>query len=146
MFGPRLINADGVIDDSSPLDPVSAYGATKEFIERYSRRYWDNVGLNSVSLRLGKVYGFGEHVKAGRGGGNTWFRNLIENPALGIGPVVVPFGDRSIDFVYVEDVSRWFVETLRTTAGAGDSFVTVGDDRPIREAFEFVRTCCRMRR
>ena len=140
VFGPRSINADGVIDDSSPLDPGSAYGATKAFIERYALRYWENVALNSVSLRLGKVYGFGEHVKAGRGGGNTWFRNLIENPAMGIGPVVVPFGDRSIDFVYVEDVSRWFVESLNTAAGAGDSFVTVGDYRPIKDAFAFVRS------
>ncbi len=140
VFGPRSVNPDGSIDDSSPLDPRSAYGATKEFTERYARRYWENHGLSSVGLRLGKVYGFGEHVKAGRGGGNSWFRNLIENPARGIGPVVVPFGERSIDFVYVEDVSRWFVEVLSSTAGSGESFVTVGDYRPIREAFDFVRT------
>lgn len=138
VFGPRSVHPDGSIDDTSPLDPTSAYGATKAFVEQYAGRYWANHGLNTVGLRLGKVYGFGEHVKAGRGGGNTWFNNLIQNPALGIGPSVVPFGDRSLDFHYIEDVAHSFVTALGTSAGAGESFVTVGDYRPIREAFEFV--------
>lgn len=138
VFGPRSITESGGIDDSSPLDPQSAYGSTKAFIENVATRYHVNVGLNVVGLRLGKVYGFGEHVKAGRGGGNTWFVNLVENPARGIGPNVVPFGDRSLDFHYIEDVARAFVTAVESRAGGGRSYVTSGDYRQIREAFEFV--------
>ena len=139
VFGPRSVPDDGIIDNDSPLDPGSTYGSTKAFVEQIARRYHENVGLNVVALRLGKVYGFGEHVKAGRGGGNTWFVNLVENPARGIGPALVPFGDRSLDFHYIEDVAQSFLTALASPNGAGESFVTSGDYRPIREAFQFVR-------
>ena len=75
-----------MIADDSPLDPTSAYGATKACVEQIARRYHANHGLSVVGLRLGKVYGYGEHVKAGRGGGNTWFSSLLENLPWGIGP------------------------------------------------------------
>ena len=130
-----------MIADDSPLDPTSAYGATKACVEQIARRYHVNHGLSVVGLRLGKVYGYGEHVKAGRGGGNTWFSSLLENPARGIGPNVVPFGDKSLDFLYVEDVSRAFLTALASREGAGQSFLTGGDYRPIREAFAFVQAC-----
>ena len=138
VFGPRSVSAAGVIDDTSMLDPQSTYGSTKAFVEQIARRYHANSGLSVVGLRLGKVYGFGEHVKAGRGGGNTWFVNLVENPARGIGPSVVPFGDRSLGFHYIEDVAQSFLTALDSRNGSGESFVTSGDYRPIREAFEFV--------
>ena len=80
-------------------------------------------------------------MKAGRGGGNTWFSNLLENPARGIGPDIVPFGDKSLDFQYVEDVSRAFLAALASRDGAGESFLSGGDYRPIREAFACVRAC-----
>jgi len=140
VFGPRSLRPWGGIDDESPLDPQSTYGSCKAFVEQLARRYYENHRLNAVGLRLGKVYGFGEHVKAGRGGGNTWFPNLVERPARGLGPNVVPFGEQSMDFHYIEDVARSFVTTLNSRAGAGESFVTIGDHRPIREAFEFVRS------
>jgi nucleoside-diphosphate-sugar epimerase len=140
VFGPNSVSAEGVIDDDSRLDPRSAYGSTKAFVEQIAHRYHENVGLNVVGLRLSKVYGFGEHVKAGRGGGNTWFVNLVENPARGIGPSVVPFGDRSLDFHYIEDVAHSFCTALTARGGGGESFVTSGDYRPIKEAFEFVQS------
>lgn len=139
VYGPRSVTASGAIDDTSMLDPQSTYGSTKAFVEQIARRYHVNSGLSVVGLRLGKVYGFGEHVKAGRGGGNTWFVNLVENPARGIGPSVVPFGDRSLGFHYIEDVARSFLTALVSRNGSGESFVTSGDYRPIREAFEYVR-------
>jgi nucleoside-diphosphate-sugar epimerase len=141
VFGPRSLSEDGVIADDSPVDPTSAYGATKACVEHIARRYHANHGLSVVGLRLGKVYGYGEHVKAGRGGGNTWFSSLVERPARGIGPNIVPFGDKSLDFQYVEDVSCAFLAALASRAGAGESFLNAGDYRPIREAFAFVCTC-----
>ena len=64
----------------------------------------------------------------------------MEKPARGIGPTVVPFGDRSLDFHYIEDVSQSFLTALTSRDGGGQSFVTTGDYRPIREAFDFVRS------
>ncbi|NKJ94736.1 NAD-dependent epimerase/dehydratase family protein [Rhizobium leguminosarum bv. viciae] len=141
VFGPRSLSPEGVIHDDSPIDPTSAYGSTKAFVEQIARRYQVNAGLNAVGLRLGKVYGFGEHVKAGRGGGNMWFNNLLENPARGRGGNIVPFSEKKLDFQYVEDVAQAFLTALRSTEGAGDSFLNAGDYRSIKEAFEFVQAC-----
>ena len=141
VFGPKSVSGDGVIRDGSPLDPTGAYGATKAFVEMIARRYHANHGLSVVGLRLGKVYGFGEHVKAGRGGGNTWFSNLLENPARGRGPNVVPFAEQRLDFQYAEDVADAFITALKSREGAGDSLLNSGDYRTIREAFDFVRSC-----
>ncbi len=140
VFGPASQGANAVITDDSPVDPTSVYGITKVCVERLAGRYHLNHGLNVVGLRLGKVYGFGEHVKAGRGGGNTWFANLIELPARGLGPTVVPFGEKSLGFQYTEDIASAFVGALDSTQGAGRSFLTGGDYRPVREAFEYVRS------
>jgi nucleoside-diphosphate-sugar epimerase len=139
VFGPRSIGPSGVINDTSPLDPTSVYGSTKAFVENLASRYQVNRDLNVVGLRLGKVYGFGEHIKAGRGGGNTWFKTLVENPARGQGPNIVPFGDRSLDFHYIEDVAASFVTAVTSRDGGGRSYVTTGDYRPIAEAFRFVQ-------
>lgn len=141
VFGPRSLSADGVIHDDSPLDPTSAYGSTKAFAEQIAQRYHANFGLSVVGLRLGKVYGFGEHVKAGRGGGNAWFNSLLENPARGRGPNIVPFADKQLDFQYAEDVSLAFLTALNTQAGAGECFLNTGDYRLIGDAFGFVKAC-----
>lgn len=141
VFGPRSHSPDGLIQDDGPIDPTSAYGSTKAFVEQISRRYHANFGLSVVGLRLGKVYGFGEHVKAGRGGGNMWFSNLLENPARGRSGNIVPFSEKQLDFQYVEDVAQAFLTALRSTEGGGDSFLNSGDYRYIREAFEFVKAC-----
>lgn len=139
VFGPKSVGNDGVISDESPVDPTSVYGTTKVCVEGLAARYHMNHGLNVIGLRLGKVYGYGEHVKAGRGGGNTWFANLIELPARGLGPTVVPFAEASLGFQYTEDIAAVVVLALASTLGAGQSFLTGGDYRPIREAFEYVR-------
>lgn len=141
VFGPRSLSADGVIHDNSPVDPTSAYGSTKAFVEQIAHRYHANFGISAVGLRLGKVYGFGEHVKAGRGGGNMWFSNLLENPARGRGDNVVPFSEKQLDFQYVEDVAQAFIAALNSREGGGQSFLNSGDYRYIREAFNFVKAC-----
>lgn len=140
VFGPKSVSARGAICDDSPLDPTGAYGATKAFVEMLAKRYFVNHGLSVVGLRLGKVYGFGEHVKAGRGGGNMWFSNLLENPARGRAPNIVPFAEQRLDFQYAEDVASAFITAANSSEGAGESFLNSGDSRYIREAFDFVQS------
>jgi nucleoside-diphosphate-sugar epimerase len=139
VFGARSVSDQGVINDESPVDPGTAYGSCKALLERLAQRYHENFGADVVGLRLSRVYGFGEHVKAGRGGGSSWLANLLEIPATGKGPAVVPFGDYSLDFQYVEDVSDAFVKALKHTDGGGETYLTNGDYRPISDAFAFVR-------
>ena len=140
VFGPRSIPRSGVVTDDSVFDPVWGYGAAKLMGEKLARAYADSKGLDITTIRASRVYGFGEHVKLGRGGGSAWLANLLYKPAIGAGPTEVPFGTRSLDFLYIEDLIDGMIAALnfKEPEGAGCYLVT-GDYRPIREAVEFVR-------
>ena len=139
VFSRKSIGSTGFITDDSPCDPQDVYGATKVLCERLAKSYYERHGLDVTGLRISKVYGYGEHVKAGRGGGSYWLMRLLRDAAIGSEPTVVPFGDKSMDFHYVEDVSDSFVQALRAPHGVGSSYLTHGDYRRIRDAYSFVK-------
>lgn len=140
VFGPRSVPPSGVVSDDSVFDPVWGYGAAKLMGEKLAQAYADSKGLDITSIRASRVYGFGEHVKLGRGGGSAWLANLLYKPAIGAGATKVPFGARSLDFLYIEDLSAAMLAALdfHEPEGAGCYLVT-GDYRPIRDAVNFVR-------
>jgi nucleoside-diphosphate-sugar epimerase len=140
IFGPRSEAADGSVDDSSVPDPLGVYGAAKLMCEKLALGYAGKFGLNITGVRPTRVYGFGEHVKLTRGGGSSWLNDLLYRPAIGEGPSVVPFGQRALDFLYVEDVAAGLIKALGWQDPNGaDSFLLSGDRRPIAEAVDFVR-------
>jgi nucleoside-diphosphate-sugar epimerase len=139
VFGPRSISQDGTISDASPLDPSTVYGSCKAMLETVARSYFQHKHLNVVGLRLSRVYGYGQHMKAGRGPGSNWLGSLLQAPAEGAGPLIVPFAERSIDLQYVEDVSESILSVLRQRSGGGETYLTNGDYRSVADAFHFVR-------
>jgi nucleoside-diphosphate-sugar epimerase len=141
VFGPRSAGPDGVVRDGSVFDPTFSYGAAKLMDETLARAFSAKYGLNITGVRPMRIYGFGEHVKLARGGGSSWFAELIYKPAIGEGPSRVPFGHRSIGLVYVDDLvgAMLTARTFEEPEGA-ESYLIDGDYRPIREAVDFVRT------
>lgn len=139
VFGPRSEGSDGIVTDDSVYDPDGVYGASKVFCEYLAKRYHENFGLESVGLRLSRVYGFGEHVKAGRGSGTTWLLDALHAAAVQSGPAKFLFGEYSLDFHYVEDVAEAFVQALDGPNVGARCFLTHGDYRPIAEGFDFLR-------
>jgi len=129
-----------MVADSSVPDPQCVYGSAKLMGEKLALAYADRYGLNITGVRPTRVYGFGEYVKLARGGGSAWLNDLLYRPAIGQGPCVIPFGRRSMDFLYVEDVSDGIVKALhfREPLGA-DNYLLSGDYRPVAEAVDFVR-------
>jgi UDP-glucose 4-epimerase len=108
--------------------------------EKLALAYADKFGVNITGIRPTRVYGFGEHVKLSRGGASSWLNNLLYFPAISGEPSVVPFGRRSLNFLYVEDVADGVVKALRYRDPDGaSSYLFSGDHRPISEAFNFVQ-------
>lgn len=141
VFGDRSATTSGIVTDDSPYDPPFIYGAGKVMGEHLAERYAQNHGLSIAGLRLTRAYGFGEHIKAGRGGGSSWLSGLLYEPAVGSGvPVVVPFGRRPMDFLYLEDAADAFMRALSTTLSGSHNYITRGDFRQVSEAYDFVRT------
>ncbi len=139
VFGARSAPPGERVGDDSIPDPEWAYGASKLMGEKLAVAYADKYGLNITGIRPTRVYGFGEHVKVSRGGASSWLNNLLYLPAVGGEPAVVPFGRRSLNFLYVEDVAAGVVRALhyRDPDGAS-SYLFSGDHRPVSEAFDFV--------
>ena len=75
-----------------------------------------------------------------RGTGVTYLSELIDKPALGQGPCVVPGGDDHPDWLYVEDVARAVMMADHASKTATKAFNVVGDFRSTREMFDQVRS------
>jgi nucleoside-diphosphate-sugar epimerase len=139
IFGDESVDAADVIHDDSPFDPPYLYGATKVMSEFLARSYGAR-GLSITGMRLSRIYGYGEHIKAGRGGGSSWLSALLRNPALGIkDEVVVPFGSRMMDFLYLEDAADAFTKALQDARPGSHNYLIVGTHRQVSEVYDFVK-------
>jgi UDP-glucose 4-epimerase len=140
VFGPRSIGPDGMVHNDSPHDPQNTYGACKSFNEAMALHYVGQYGLDLVGLRFSLVYGYGRATAPGSGTGATYMYELVDRPALGLGPSSVPFGDITMDWVYVEDVARAVLLAAQVEKPRSKAFIIHGFRRSMREAFDHVRS------
>ncbi|MFO7572865.1 MAG: NAD-dependent epimerase/dehydratase family protein [Gaiellaceae bacterium] len=119
--------------ESSPLEPLSPYGAAKLAAEEYLRMYNRLYGTMHVSLRFGNVYGPRQdpHGEAGV--------VAIFLGALARGEQARIFGDgqQTRDYVYVGDVAR---ATLSAIGQEGGVFnVGTGQETSVVDLYERCR-------
>jgi UDP-glucose 4-epimerase len=121
--------AGGILDESFPPQPATAYGRTKLEAEEALRQFGLEHGVRTTTLRLPMVYGPGNK-------GNVY--RMIEAVDRGRFAVIGRGGNRR-SMVYVENV----VEATLAVAGrldlAGDTYiVTDGTDYSVRELYEAI--------
>jgi UDP-glucose 4-epimerase len=110
-----------VIDEASPLRPLSAYGATKAAGEMLLSAYQASYGMTTCALRLTNVYGHGMHVK------DSLVARLMRSALADRPQPIYGDGHQRRDFVHVTDVSAAFGLALRdrwtgtVVVGAGAS-------------------------
>lgn len=138
VFGPRSVGPDGVVHNDALLDPQEPYGACKALNEAMARHYIERYGLDLIAMRFSLVYGYGRGM-SGAGTGATYMTELVEKPALGQGPCVVPTGDAIMDWLYVEDAARAVLLAAATEKPRSKAFIIHGFRHPLRDAFECVR-------
>ncbi len=109
-----IVDQGTVIDETSPTQPISAYGLAKLVVEHGLRLISRRTGLVTVSLRMANPFGPRQFVKAGQG-----FVAAACDAAVNGTPLKV-WGDGTVvrDFVFVEDVAEAFVKALSVRAGA----------------------------
>jgi nucleoside-diphosphate-sugar epimerase len=139
VFGPRSIGADGIVLNDAPHDPQTVYGACKAYNEQMALHYARQYDLDVIGLRFTLVYGYGKTETVARGTGVGYLSELIDKPALGQGPCVVPYGDDQMDWLYVEDVARAIVLASQARKTRTKAFTVRGDLRAMREVFDYVR-------
>lgn len=139
VFGPHSQGPDGVVRNDAPHDPQTVYGACKSFNEQMALHYVRKYDLDIIGLRCTLVYGYGKKETMTRGTGSDYLDALIDKPALGEGPSVVPYGDDQMDWLYVEDAARAVVLACQAGKTRTKAFTVRGDLRSMREVFEYVR-------
>jgi UDP-glucose 4-epimerase len=100
--------ADLPVDEDYPPRPASPYGVAKRSVEDYLVTFTELYGLETVSLRLGNVYGPRQDPHGEAGVVAIFCTRLLTG-----GPVVV-YGDgtQTRDYVYVDDVVEAFLAAV----------------------------------
>ena len=97
---------EGVLDEASPLNPLSIYAATKLAAEEYL------VGANALILRLGTLYGVGDLFSRIR---LDLVVNMLTVQAARIGRITVFGGDQFRPLLHVRDAAAAIVENVATS-------------------------------
>jgi len=99
--------------------PLSPYGASKLFDEKYAQAFHILHGMNTVSLRYFNVFGprqdpFSEY--------SAVIPLFVTKILRGERPTIFGDGEQSRDFIFVEDVVRANLAAAGSTAAAGEAF------------------------
>lgn len=102
--------ATGPLDESAPVDPASAYAASKQAAELLCTAFSDNFGTRAVVVRLFNVYG--------RGQSDIFFIPYLAR-SLASGQIAdIRQPDSARDFVYVDDVVEALARASNSSVSA----------------------------
>jgi len=96
---------DGVLDESSPTNPLSVYAVTKLAAERYL------ANKNALIFRLGTLFGVGDLFSRIR---LDLVVNILTVRAHRFGKITVYGGDQFRPLLHVRDAARGIVDNLAT--------------------------------
>jgi UDP-glucose 4-epimerase len=141
----------GRVSESSPLAPISPYGASKAMSERILMDAAAATGLRYVILRYFNVAGADPQGRIGQASRNaTHLIKVACEAALGQRPEMPIYGtdyptrDGTCirDYIHVDDLARAHLAALDHLSGGGDSEVLncgYGHGHTVREVIEAVR-------
>ncbi|HET6257226.1 MAG TPA: NAD-dependent epimerase/dehydratase family protein [Pseudonocardia sp.] len=86
--------------ETTPADPISAYGLSKQTAERYGRWFRRSHGLDVVTLRYGNVYGPRQDPRGDAGVVAIFCDHVLS----GSRPRVFGDGSQTRDYVFVGDI------------------------------------------
>ena len=135
VFGPPERYEKEYIPNDAPHFPRNIYGASKSYNEACGKQYFNEYGLDTLTIRLAHVYGFG---RANTGLGRVIDEELFTKPALGK-PGSVPYGDDTHNFMYVEDAARVMVMASRVGSTKTKAFTSGGGIHSTAEIAAHIR-------
>ena len=90
------------VDEKHPVNALSPYGISKHTVEHYLYQHQCLYGLSYMALRYANVYGPRQNTR-GEGGVVAIFSGKL---LAGEQPTIFGSGDKSRDYVYVNDIVR----------------------------------------
>ena len=126
-----------VLTESSPLSPLTLYGASKLFCEHLIQAFARHHDYGYTILRYGHIYGPGEEAFAKLI--PVAIQALLRNES----PVVYGDGNVLRDFLYVEDAVEATIRAATAQIGNIDPVNIVGGrSKNVREIVEILATIC----
>ena len=104
------------MDESHPIGPQSAYGASKHTAENYVRLYADVHGLRHKIFRYGNVYGPRQNPRGEAGVVAIFAGELLS----GAQPTIFGDGTKTRDYIFVQDI---VTANLKAMGEGGDNEV-----------------------
>ncbi len=132
VYGDALTD---IMSEDHPYNNWTFYGATKIASEHMFKAYHKRYGMNGVCLRYMNVYGARQDYK---GTYVAVMMKILDNIDKGISPVVFGDGSQSYDFIYVSDVARANVCSLKADVPFGFYNVGRGIKTSIKELAELL--------
>jgi UDP-glucose 4-epimerase len=119
------------VKEDHPVTPLSQYGLSKFVGEKYIELYRRNYGLNCSILRYSNVYGPRQDPSGEAGVISIFIGRLLK----GQGPVIFGDGEQTRDFVYVDDVVKANLVSLKKE---GTYNIGTGKETSVNEIFEML--------
>jgi UDP-glucose 4-epimerase len=120
--------------ESADCRPDAPYGQSKFAAEGYLDLYRRLYGLETISLRLGNVYGPRQDPHGEAGVVAIFSGNLAEGRKSTINGT----GEQTRDYVYVEDVARANVLALEGEVASGAYNVGTGSETSVNELYRLL--------
>ncbi len=118
---------EGILNEESPVNPLSSYASTKLVAEDYIRKHSHTI------FRLGTVFGLGDEHSRIR---MDLVVNLLTMRAVGLGELTIYGGDQWRPIIAVRDIAEYVVEACRDRHNG--TFCLLKENVNIRELGEKV--------
>jgi UDP-glucose 4-epimerase len=125
------------VDEKHPVKSISPYGISKHTVEHYLFQNQALNGLSFIVLRYANVYGPRQNPR-GEGGVVAIFAGKMLS---GEQPTIYGLGDKSRDYVYVDDVVRANI----IAAGSDETGIFnigTGEETTDQKVFELISRAC----
>lgn len=138
VYGDALKNkAKSLNIETDAVDPVSPYALSKIAAENWCRLYTQVYGLDTICLRFFNVYGPRQNEASSYA---NVIPGFLKRLRLNQSPIIHGSGEQSRDFIYVDDVVRAIVASLRVKEGKGQIVnIGSGKDYSIKQLFNVIK-------
>ena len=120
-------NSEDIINEDSPISPLSFYGASKYFLESYVKSWSESNKVIYQILRLGHIYGPGE--EAYKKLIPISIKKIINNET----PTLYSDGSDLRSFLYVEDCCRLILKSISLEKSEGPINIVSSKSKSIKE-------------
>lgn len=123
------------VDEKHPQKPLSPYGVSKKVAQSYLSYFQKEGEFQTDALVLGNVYG-PRQDPFGEGGVVAVFADKMTRGEV---PLIFSSGEQTRDFVYVDDVVKAIISSLKGKESEGIYNIGAGRETSINQLFDMLR-------